>query len=381
MNAETLSLCELWDVVVIGAGPAGSAAALRCARQGLQVLLVDKAFFPRTKVCGCCLSAHAVEELRQLLPTFRFGHEIQPVHRLRLFAGAAQATLDLAGGGVISREALDHKLVQAAVEQGVSFLPGFTATVHETHDHARLVTLASLHAQHQMRARLVIVADGLAGRALSSKIVTPRNANTDARVGLGAVVQANAFFYQPETIYMACGRQGYAGMVRLEDGRLNVAAAVDPAALRAAADPVLVIAAILKESALPVPQTLTQTPWRGIGPLNSWRHDVAGERLFVLGDAAGYGEPFTGEGMAWALRAGRRLAPLAAKAVARWSPAHASAWRTLYRRKIRKHQSVNRMAGFLLRSPFWTRLAMNSLSASPAIARLFIRKVYGGVAS
>lgn len=372
------SLSEFWDVAVIGAGPAGSAAALRCAQQGLRVLLVDKAFFPRNKVCGCCLSARAVQELKQIAPSLRMDCEIQPVRQLRLFAGARQATLHLAGGGVISREVLDHQLVQAAAAQGVAFLPGFTATVGAVQDGARLVTLASPQAQHTIHARLVLVTDGLAGQALSSQIAPPRIVRTAARIGLGAVLEDHASFFQPETIYMACARQGYAGIVRLEDSRLNVAAAVDPAALRVASDPAHVIAGILNESGVLVPQALFQTPWRGIGPLNSWRQDVAGERLFILGDAAGYGEPFTGEGMAWALRAGRWVAPLAAQAAARWSPDHAAAWRTLYRHKVQKHQRVNRLAAWMLRSPFWTRLALNGLSALPAVSRPLVRQVYGG---
>ncbi len=49
-----------WHAVVVGAGPAGAAAALRLARRGLRVLLVDAASMPRPKVCGCCLSTTAV---------------------------------------------------------------------------------------------------------------------------------------------------------------------------------------------------------------------------------------------------------------------------------------------------------------------------------
>ena len=52
-----------WDVVVVGAGPAGSMAALEIARRGRSVLLVDKASFPRYKVCGCCLNARALSLL------------------------------------------------------------------------------------------------------------------------------------------------------------------------------------------------------------------------------------------------------------------------------------------------------------------------------
>src|SRR5215212_4439345 len=56
---------ELWDAVVIGAGVAGSIAAYQLARSGARVLLVDRATFPRDKVCGCCLNAHALRALEE----------------------------------------------------------------------------------------------------------------------------------------------------------------------------------------------------------------------------------------------------------------------------------------------------------------------------
>ncbi|MCE2727815.1 MAG: FAD-dependent oxidoreductase, partial [Planctomycetaceae bacterium] len=58
------ALC--WDVVIVGAGPAGGAAALRLARHGLRVIVIDRGALPRGKLCGCCLSAAAVAELRSL---------------------------------------------------------------------------------------------------------------------------------------------------------------------------------------------------------------------------------------------------------------------------------------------------------------------------
>ena len=55
-----------WDAVVVGAGPAGSVAARELARRGVSVLLVDKATFPRAKVCGCCLNAAALDTLAKI---------------------------------------------------------------------------------------------------------------------------------------------------------------------------------------------------------------------------------------------------------------------------------------------------------------------------
>src|SRR5207244_156620 len=63
----TLELTEaarrVWDVIVVGAGPAGSLAALQLARRSLAVLLVDQAIFPRWKVCGSCLNLRALSTL------------------------------------------------------------------------------------------------------------------------------------------------------------------------------------------------------------------------------------------------------------------------------------------------------------------------------
>ena len=55
-----------WDALVIGAGPAGSVAARELARRGCRVLLVDKATFPRPKVCGCCVNGAAIRALERL---------------------------------------------------------------------------------------------------------------------------------------------------------------------------------------------------------------------------------------------------------------------------------------------------------------------------
>ncbi len=56
---------QLWDVVIIGAGPTGSLAARLLAQSGANVLLVDRLSFPRWKVCGCCLNGRAVSVLEQ----------------------------------------------------------------------------------------------------------------------------------------------------------------------------------------------------------------------------------------------------------------------------------------------------------------------------
>ena len=94
----------------------------------------------------------------------------------------------------------------------------------------------------------------------------------------------------------------------------------------------------------------------------------AGERLLLIGDAAGYIEPFTGEGMAWALTAGRAVAPLAAQAAERWHPRLVRQWELRYRRLLGSRQLVCRAVACVLRSPALTRTAVRLLARVPALA-------------
>ena len=68
--APTLSWADAaskaWDIAIIGAGPAGSSAAIALAARGRSILLIDKSPFPRSKVCGCCINAAALASLSDL---------------------------------------------------------------------------------------------------------------------------------------------------------------------------------------------------------------------------------------------------------------------------------------------------------------------------
>ena len=115
----------IWDVVIVGAGPAGAVAARDVARRGLRALLIDRANFPRRKVCGSCLNRHALSALTATglgdLP-HRLG--AVPIDSMTLANDGRSATFAMAGGVSLSREAFDLALVQAAKNAGAEFLPG-----------------------------------------------------------------------------------------------------------------------------------------------------------------------------------------------------------------------------------------------------------------
>jgi flavin-dependent dehydrogenase len=338
-----------WEVVVVGAGPAGSVTARELARRGVRVLLVDKATFPRPKVCGCCLNRATLAALDAV----GLGHVLAkcgavPLTGVKLAAGRVSADVRLPGGMAVSREAFDAALVEEAVKAGATFRPG---TVWRTGEVGFPL------------AKVTVLACGLAGN-------TGRAARS-SRIGAGVVVPESLAppFYVPGTIYMATGHGGYVGLVRLEDNQLDVAAALDPVFVRLIGGPGAAAGAILAETGWPAMTGIESLPWKGTPALTRTPERIAGPGWFAVGDAAGYVEPFTGEGMAWAVTSAAALAPIAARAAAGWNDSLAGQWARTHRRLVGRRQQVCRWVVRGLRSPLATRLAVRVLSVLPFLSR------------
>ena len=120
---------------------------------------------------------------------------------------------------------------------------------------------------------------------------------------------------------MAISRRGYVGIVRLEENKLDIAGAFDSEFVKSSGGLGPATAAILGEAGLPCPGSWISLPWKGTPALTRASARIADERLFLVGDAAGYVEPFTGEGMAWAVMSAAALAPIVARSYD-WKPAH-----------------------------------------------------------
>ena len=97
---------------------------------------------------------------------------------------------------------------------------------------------------------------------------------------------------------MAVDRHGYVGLVRIEGGLLNIAAVLAPDFVKRAGGPPQALAAVLAEAGFPAITSLADADWHGTLPLTRRTSSTASRRVLVMGDAAGYVEPFTGEGMA-----------------------------------------------------------------------------------
>lgn len=150
---------------------------------------------------------------------------------------------------------------------------------------------------------------------------------------------------------MAIGPDGYVGAVRLEDGRWNLAAAVDVDAVKRGRGIAPVVEAILASVGWPLSGAANGACWRGTPRLSRRPRHVAAERVFAVGDAAGYVEPFTGEGMACALEGGHAVVPLALQAIERWAPQLGEQWTDLLTKRIQRRMALPTIAAWSVRRP------------------------------
>ncbi|MEX1081381.1 MAG: FAD-dependent oxidoreductase [Halofilum sp. (in: g-proteobacteria)] len=368
-------MSDLWDVAVIGAGPAGAMAARSLAAEGARVALIDKNAFPRFKVCGCCLNADALATLNAAglgSALAELGGE--PLDQMIVVGEGQQATLGLPRGLAVSRAGLDHALVAAAVERGACLRERTTALGVEPTPAGYRLALRSDNARSTLIARTMLVADGLGGGFLRSMTGFRTQIEADSRIGMATVVPAPGDDYPAGTIHMAWGRAGYCGLVRIEQDQLALAAAVEPAFIRRCGGPGAAAAHLIADAGLPLP-ALDAARWKGTPQLSRRIEPRAVSGFYLTGDAAGYVEPFTGEGMAWALASGARFAAFAGGALAAGELPPPREWQRLQRRFLDPRQRRCRWITRALRQPMLARLALACAARWPALTGGLTRPV------
>jgi flavin-dependent dehydrogenase len=354
-------MADAFDIAVVGAGPAGSVAAVLLARAGRRVTLLDKATFPRRKVCGCCLNGHALSALAAAgLAELPESLGAIPLTRVQLGANGRTATVKLPGGLALSREAMDVALVREAEAAGASVRTGVKVKLGELTPDGWTLQAGS----DSVLAKVVIDATGLNGQLTATDTAVA----VTSRIGAGTVIGAPPS-YPAGVIHMATGGGGYVGLVRVEGGRLDVAAAFDPQFVKTCGGLGVAAEQVVRPSGLPPLPELAGADWKGTPPLTRTPRAVAGPRWFAVGDATGYVEPFTGEGMAWALAAAVAVVPVANRAVDGWIEAHAREWTVAHKRVVSRRQSVCKAAARVLRSPGVCSLVVRGLNLMPSLAR------------
>ncbi len=361
---------ETWDALVVGGGPAGATAARALALGGARVLLLDRARFPRPKTCGSCIAPAALAALAEAgLETLPALAGAVPLRSTRLRSPGHTATLPLSGGVVLSRERLDAALLDEARAAGARVREGVHAVDPLRTAHSGTVEVRDGERRETLSARIVILATGLAGARTGARPAP------NARLGAGFVGRFPAADLEPGVVDMVVGPGGYVGRVLLEDGRVDAACALDPDAVARGGGLGPAVAELLRATGRPGARELAAAPWRGT-PLLSRRVDPAPRGALLVGDAAGYVEPFTGEGIAWALAGGAAVArTVTAAGDFGWSPELARAWRREYRRTVAARFGHARALAWLLRRPRLTAASVALAAFLPGAGAAWARRV------
>lgn len=379
---------SVYDAVVVGAGPAGSLAARELARRGASVMLVERASFPRFKVCGGCLGAGTVAMLESVGLLERvLDAGARPVTALRLRGRGRLSCIPLPGGLGLSRRRLDEELLRAAADAGVDVQLSTRATLDELGARGVVVQLDHDGLRRAVSAKVVIDATGLGAGLAADGLAREERAAPHARVGLGLTVTGGDDWLEPGSVRMLIGSAGYVGCVRLEDRLYGFAAAIDREAL-SSLGPEGIIRAIAREAGdADIPRVLEAATtggggrppprWRGTPVLTRRPLVRAGVRLFRIGDAAGYVEPFTGEGMGWAMASALAVVPYAEAAASAWSNGLVEQWEREYRRRVGRRQLLCHALACALRRPSLAAPVMAVLSRRPNLVRPLVRTASG----
>jgi geranylgeranyl reductase family protein len=321
MNLGIDTLPPTCDVLVVGAGPAGSAAAITLARAGFNVLLVDSQAFPRDKICGDGLipdAHHAMRRLGVLDEVMALAQQVRHVACI----GPRGGRIDVPGTlAVLPRRRLDEVLCRAAVAAGARMHAPvrFVGVLEETRDGESRVVGARLEAKgvtHEVRTPWVVLATGAVPQALIAAGVCERR--TPSAIALRGYVRnpaMSARITELEVLWHPRLKPGYGWIFPCPDGVFNIGVGVmhshakghsgksmEQVNLRASLD-------AFTEVYAPARDLVAGGTWIGEPKGAPLRCSLEGARhsrpgMLVTGEAAGSTYAFTGEGIGKALETG-----------------------------------------------------------------------------
>ena len=299
-----------FDALIIGAGPAGAPAARLLAKAGWVVALVEKAQFPRRKVCGEFLSATSLPVLEAcgIAGPYRAAAG-PPVMRVGLYAGDAmlESPHQTMWGRALNRAALDTLLRDAAFDAGVQlFQPSEVVTVHPSGDHH----LCTLDDGHQIAANIVIAACG----SWNGKGPFAVDAPSDL---LAFKAHFSNSALPPGLMPLLAFPGGYGGMVQSDGGLTSLSLCIRRGVLAAARErhggkAGEAVLAHVRATTRGVDQALARATLEGAilaaGPIHPGIRPRRRQGIFLVGNLAGEAHPVIAEGISMAIQGSQLLA-------------------------------------------------------------------------
>lgn len=365
-----------FDVIIAGAGPAGSSAAIHLARSGLRVVLVEQKKFPRPKLCGEFISPECEHHFQKLGVSEQMTCSAPSLISETIFFSSRGHHVTVPsswfGGSAalgLSRAVMDDVLVRRAQTCGVNVLEG--ASIHEpilNHNKVLGVRLKLDGHAYEYHAPLTLDATGRA-RILTRKLKTEEHRSKPKLIAFKVHLRNTRVAPNACEIYFYPG--GYGGLSTIEGGLSNLCFIISAELVkRHHSDPeALVREAVMKNrrAAYTLERAQAQSEWLSA----SWerfgrQHPSPVKGLLAIGDSAAFIDPFTGSGMLMAFESGQ----LAAEVIIRHRHNLAAVESEYTAEYIRKFDSRLRICGLLRRAAFQPRLAGLSIAIIGASTQL-----------
>lgn len=335
-------MTDRFDALVLGGGPAGATTAIRLAREGLSVAVVEKKTFPRRKVCGEYLSATNLPLLQRLGMLDAYLVKAGPeIRRVALFGGNVISVANLPSlksgaarwGRALSRDKLDSWLLDRAACEGASVLQPYSA-IELSEDADGFVCRAECRSTQdlrELRARTVVAAHGSWESGTLPTQFRPPDSPRDL---LGFKAHFRGARLPADLMPLIVFPGGYGGMATCEEGKVSLSCCIRRDTLAACRGDRTqpageVVLEHIARHCRGVRETLAaaapQGSWLGAGPIRPGIRLRGDQGVFLVGNAAGEAHPVVAEGISMAMQGGW----LAARHVLAWK---AAGWRPEERR-------------------------------------------------
>jgi len=295
----------MYDAIVVGAGPAGSSAARRCAQLGLSTLLIDRAVFPRDKQCGGGLSEQAISYLDFELPREIIERDIYG-SRVHFGDSCIEVRKPYRIAVTVSRTDFDFFLLRKAGEMGVNILEGKrVSALNLGNGYVEVIV-----DKDKYPGRVVIGADGF--NSVIARYVRRKHSKEEYGVCMESKISADdttidLYVHNAIDIHFNIAYGGY-GWVFPHRGYFSVG--VGGLASRFS-NPKAVMHNFLSATGFPSNVKMKGFPI----PVGGVHRNIVADCLILTGDAAGFVDTFYGEGIAFAIRSGQLAAEVVATAL------------------------------------------------------------------